>query len=267
MFCPPTSMKPYTQCTISCPKNVDPSLPRSVRIQYWKDHQETGHTCNWHYNQRRRMQEIFPDVFLGPFAAATANQLCNLVAQEITHIVCVRGPMERNVIKPRLPDRFQYLVIDLAESEFESVLPLVSKLHTFINEAMAQGGRVLIHGNCGSCRSAALACGYLMHELRCTVDVAFACIYRRRCNIVAYEPFMQQLKELEPIIQAQAQQSSSNYDTIEYKLPIGLGELVQSSKRSISTWDLSEQEPSSVRRKMRRSSSPSMEESCPIDME
>lgn len=269
MFCPPVGLKsPYLQCTSVCPKNVDPSLPRAIRIQYWKESQEAAHSCYWHYNNRRRMQEVYPDIFLGPFAAATANQLTHLEAQRITHIVCIRGPLERNIIKPRLPDRFQYLVLDLAESEFESVLPLVNQLLTFVNQAMAEGGRVLIHGNCGSCRSAALTCGYLMHELHCTADVAFTCILRCRANVVAYQPFMQQLRELESMIQAQsqAQQSFPNDSALNYMLPIDSNGVMKSVKRSFSTWDPSEHDPAQSK-KMRSSSSPTMEEEGPIEME
>lgn len=99
-------------------------------------------------------------------------------------------------------------------------------------------------------------------------SVAFTCILRCRANVVAYQPFMQQLRELESMIQAQsqAQQSFPNDSALNYMLPIDSNGVMKSVKRSFSTWDPSEHDPAQSK-KMRSSSSPTMEEEGPIEME
>ncbi|PIK50576.1 putative serine/threonine/tyrosine-interacting protein [Apostichopus japonicus] len=57
------------------------------------------------YAKRRDMQEIIPGLFLGPYAVAKKDQLQYLQGNGITHIVCVRCPMEAKIIKPNFPDQ------------------------------------------------------------------------------------------------------------------------------------------------------------------
>jgi serine/threonine/tyrosine-interacting protein len=50
---------------------------------------------------------------LGPYAAATRAKLGDMKAAGITHVVCVREYLERNLIRPNHPEHFKYLVVEV----------------------------------------------------------------------------------------------------------------------------------------------------------
>ncbi len=50
------------------------------------------------------------------------------------------------------------------DSMVSSLLPHVSAVTTFVEAALAGGGRVLVHGNVGCSGSAALVIAYVMHD-------------------------------------------------------------------------------------------------------
>jgi len=82
---------------------------------------------DWSYSMRRQMQEIIPGIFLGPYAVATKKMLSYLQENNISHIVCVRHPLEARTIKPNFPEIISYLVIDMAENTGDSIIPYLSK--------------------------------------------------------------------------------------------------------------------------------------------
>ncbi|MGH0177847.1 UNVERIFIED_CONTAM: hypothetical protein FKN15_076405 [Acipenser sinensis] len=93
------------------PKLQFPSLP---------DYKEE--TLDWAYPMRREMQEILPGLFLGPYSAAMKSKLPVLEKLGITHIVCVRQDIEANFIKPNFPQKFRYLVFDIADNPVENII-------------------------------------------------------------------------------------------------------------------------------------------------
>lgn len=113
---------------------------------------------------RRSMQEIIPGVFLGPYLSASKSHLESLLQNGITHIVCVRQEDEAHFIRPNFLDTFKYLIVELADSIYESIIPHFSQVRKFLQECRSEGGKVLIHGNNGISRSAALVLAYIMEE-------------------------------------------------------------------------------------------------------
>lgn len=59
------------------------------------------------------------DLFLpGPYASATRAKLEEMKAAGLTHIVCVRQSLEKNLIRPNHPDHFKYLVVEIAGENY-----------------------------------------------------------------------------------------------------------------------------------------------------
>lgn len=122
----------------------------------------------WKYTMRRSMQEIIPGVFLGPHAAAMKSHLDTLMNTGITHIICVRQDLEAHFIRPHFLDKFKYLILNIADSANENIIPHFAKVRQFIEECLSLGGKVLIHGNSGISRSATLVLAYIMQKFGLT---------------------------------------------------------------------------------------------------
>jgi len=157
---------------------------------------------DWTYGMRREMQEIIPGLFLGPYSAAMKSKLDVLLEGRITHIVCIRQAIEAHFIRPNFPDRFKYLVVDIADTLTENIIQHFPKIKRFLDDCFASGGRALIHGNAGISRSAALVIAYIMEIYGLSYKRAFFLVQKKRFCINPNEGFAQQLQEYEPIYQA-----------------------------------------------------------------
>ncbi|OAD53098.1 Serine/threonine/tyrosine-interacting protein [Eufriesea mexicana] len=157
----------------------------------------------WTYTMRRNMQEVVPGLYLGPYSAASRSKLQSLLDHGITHIVCVRQDIEANFIKPNFPDKFKYLVLNIADTATENIIQHFQKVKVFIDEGLNSGGQALVHGNAGISRSAALVLAYVMETYELSQMRAYTIVQQRRFCINPNEGFMAQLREYEPIYQAQ----------------------------------------------------------------
>jgi len=159
---------------------------------------------DWEYQMRRQMQEILPGLYLGPYAAAMKNQLDNLKAHGITHIVCVRQDCEAPFIKENLPGHFIYLTTNMKDSPTENIIPFFPQFADYIDSIINDnvGGKVLVHGNGGISRSATLVASYVMHKNMYTASDAIRLIQLKRFCIFPNEGFRRQLYEYEPILRA-----------------------------------------------------------------
>lgn len=79
--------------------------------------------------------------------------------------VCIRDQKEAFSVRPRFPDHFQYLVLDVEDNEEQNVIrlfpeyvpynyssglkvePVSRRADQFIQQALTQGGKVLVHCN------------------------------------------------------------------------------------------------------------------------
>lgn len=80
----------------------------------------------------------------------------------------------------------------------------------FIDECLSKNGSVLVHGNAGISRSAALVIAYIMEKQNMTSAQAIRAVQRKRFCIFPNEGFRRQLIEYEPILQARGIPLSSN---------------------------------------------------------
>ncbi|KAG7197333.1 hypothetical protein KM043_018446 [Ampulex compressa] len=180
----------------------------------------------WTYTMRRCMQEVVPGLYLGPYNAASRSKLQTLLEHGITHIICVRQDIEANFIRPNFPDKFKYLVLDIADTATENIIQHFQKVKAFIDEGLISGGQVLVHGNAGISRSAALVLAYVMETYGLSQTHAYAIVQQRRFCINPNEGFMAQLREYEPIYQAQKTLRNGQQSSIR-----------QRSKRTIHQMD------------------------------
>lgn len=157
----------------------------------------------WTYTMRRHMQEVVPGVFLGPYSAASRSNLQSLLDHGITHIICVRQAIEANFVKPNFPHKFKYLVLDIADTMTENIIQHFKKVKVFIDESLNLNGRVLVHGNAGISRSAALILAYIMETYELSQVQAYMLVQQRRFCINPNEGFIMQLREYEPIYKAE----------------------------------------------------------------
>lgn len=157
----------------------------------------------WTYTMKRYMQQVIPGLFLGPYLSASRSKLETLLEYGITHIVCVRQDIEANFIKPNFPEKFKYLVLNIADIATENIIQHFQNVKIFIDEGLQSGGCVLVHSNAGISRSAALVVAYMMETYGLSQSQAYTIVKQKRYCINPNEGFMAQLKEYEPIYQAQ----------------------------------------------------------------
>jgi len=170
-----------------------------------------GNNPEWEYDMRRSMQEIVPGVYLGPYSAATKKRFDYLRQHGITHIICIRHPLEANLIKPNFPNNFKYLVLDIVDTPSDSIIASFPTVKEFIDNCLAQGGKALLHGNAGISRSATLMIAYLMETFGQTYKDAFLYVQQRRFCISPNEGFVRQLLEYEPIYLARFQAKNQQF--------------------------------------------------------
>ncbi|KAG8742181.1 hypothetical protein FRC10_001937 [Ceratobasidium sp. 414] len=155
----------------------------------------------WRYEMRRDCQEIIPGLLLGPFQ--TSKSLDRLTELNVTHIVCIRDVKEAFSVRPRFPDRFQYLVLDVEDNEEQNLIRLFPSAKAFIDNAIAGGGRVLVHCNGGISLSPSFVIMYVMERFQLVWDEALQMVQNRRYCISPNNGFITQIKEYESIYKAQ----------------------------------------------------------------
>lgn len=153
------------------------------------------------------MQEIVPNVYLGPYLVASRTKRDSLQSQGITHIICVRQNIEANFIRANFPEDFKYLILDIADNLNENILHHFGTVYNFIEECLKLGGRVLVHGNQGISRSATLVIAYVMQKYNLSTKDALFLIQSRRLCVGPNLMFLNQLNEFEPIYRARSQPS------------------------------------------------------------
>lgn len=161
-----------------------------------------GEHSEWEYPMRRSMQEIVPNVFLGPYACAMKKQFDLLKQTGITHIICVRQEEEARFVKPNFENDFKYLVVNISDDSSENIIKHFPEVCAFLDSALSEGGRILMHGNAGISRSGALLIAYIMQRHNLSYTEALRLVQLRRFCVSPNEGFQAQLMEYEPIYRA-----------------------------------------------------------------
>ncbi|KAF7314176.1 hypothetical protein MKEN_00889800 [Mycena kentingensis (nom. inval.)] len=159
----------------------------------------------WRYEMRRECQEIIPGLLLGPFVASKSLQ--TLQSLNITHIVCIRDAKEAFSVRPRFPEHFTYMTLDVEDNEEQNLIRLFPDAKRFIDTAISQGGQVLVHCNGtrdtgGISLSPAFVVMFVMQHYQLSWEDALHMVQNRRYCISPNGGFLTQLKEYEAIYKA-----------------------------------------------------------------
>ncbi|KJA21158.1 hypothetical protein HYPSUDRAFT_140942 [Hypholoma sublateritium FD-334 SS-4] len=160
----------------------------------------------WRYEMRRECQEILPGLLLGPFVAS--KSLPTLESLGITHIVCIRDAKEAFSVRPRFPERFKYMTLDVEDNEEQNLIRLFPGAKGFIDQAISQGGRVLVHCNGGISLSPAFVVMFVMQHYQLSWEDALHMVQNRRYCISPNGGFLTQIKEYEAIYKANVAHAS-----------------------------------------------------------
>ena len=120
------------------------------------------------YNKQNRIEplnEIIEGLFLGDHVASNNKYI--LSRNGITHILSVGQGLY-----PKFPTKFTYKWVSELDSPTANLKQHFKACHRFLNNAFAQGGRVLVHCYAGISRSATIIISWLMKEQGLSLSAA-----------------------------------------------------------------------------------------------
>lgn len=147
--------------------------------------------------------EVFPGVLLGD--ADTALSTHELRDLGVTHVLnaaqghnnpAYNGYVSTNPTYYAKMKNLKFMGIAAMDMPGFYIRPYLSQAADFIHNALKEGGRVLVHCQCGISRSAALVCGFFMLKRGMNVQTALATIKKKR-NIFPNQGFLSQLCDLD----------------------------------------------------------------------
>ena len=134
--------------------------------------------------------EIIPHLFLG--SIGSASNLKQLQNFKITHIVCCASG-----IKNFFPDDFKYINLNLLDSEKEDIKQYFKESFDFIDEAIKNGGNVLVHCHAGVSRSSTILISYLMKSKKMKLNEVLDLLKTKREKVSPNAGFLRQLSDYE----------------------------------------------------------------------
>lgn len=165
---------------------------------------------SWKYEMRHEMQQVLPNLFIGPLTSACNLQ--RLKDRNIKNVVLVRTQNESNFMKP-LFQEICYFEIETPPADFAA--SLIPKFQNFKNYIEQQNERTLVVCFDGISLSPVIVASYLMHLEQIPYDAAVHQVQRARFCSHFREHQICQLKEYEPIISLKTQ-----YISLEPSVPV-----------------------------------------------
>ncbi|KAF8170724.1 protein-tyrosine phosphatase-like protein [Mycena galopus ATCC 62051] len=107
----------------------------------------------------------------------------------ITHVLSITPP----VIPELAMAKLNRLLIDLPDREFENLLIHLPTTSKWIDDALDEGGKVLVHCNEGASRSVTVVCAYVMQKLQMDSKAALEFVKAKRPNARPNSGFLKQL--------------------------------------------------------------------------
>lgn len=126
---------------------------------------------------------ITDNVFIGNLSAALSTDVRKKFG--ITHVL--------SVCTEYSSADHNHLTIPVQDSEYEDLLIHLPRGCSFIQSALDQGGKVLVHCAMGVSRSPTMVCAYLMSTQRLSAHAAIQYVRKRRPKIHPNYGFMKQL--------------------------------------------------------------------------
>lgn len=147
------------------------------------------------------MQEIRPRIWLGSYGAACDSTA--LAERGVTHILTVGvntdllGVRQRVQLPPSEKDPLTRLIVAVQDASHARLDRHFDACSSFMADALAKGGAVLVHCQAGQSRSPTIVAAYLMREERLEAFEALESIKQIRSVIRPNCGFLDQLRALE----------------------------------------------------------------------
>ena len=132
--------------------------------------------------------ELIPNLFIG--SIGTASNLKVLKETGITHIVCAAQG-----VKEYYPNKFVYLKLNLLDTENQNIKQYFNEAGEFINKALNEKGKVLVHCHAGISRSSTICLAYIIKYKKIGFDKALKMVREKRSKISPNLGFEKQLRE------------------------------------------------------------------------
>lgn len=140
-----------------------------------------------HYKFRYPSEIIEDFLWLG--SVQSAHSINTIQGLRITHIVDATNHNGSN----KFPGTIRYFNVDIEDDESFDISPFFRPVCQFIDQALEENGRVLVHCQAGISRSASLVINYLRHHFNWNLRQAYRYAIERRPEIHPNKSFMQQL--------------------------------------------------------------------------
>ncbi|XP_036022229.1 protein phosphatase Slingshot homolog 3 isoform X1 [Onychomys torridus] len=148
--------------------------------------------------QQDRPSRIFPHLYLG--SEWNAANLEELQRNRVSHILNMAREIDNF-----FPERFTYHNVRVWDEESAQLLPHWKETHRFIEDARAQGTRVLVHCKMGVSRSAATVLAYAMKQYGWGLEQALVHVQELRPIVRPNPGFLRQLQTYQGILTASRQ--------------------------------------------------------------
>jgi hypothetical protein len=142
--------------------------------------------------------EVTPGVYVGSVGAA--KNVDSLRALGVTHVLCVCNGMPAGGFAPR--GTFVHRSIEIRDSVDADIAEHFETTREFIRDALARGGRVLVHCFQGRSRSVAVCAVFMMCERGMTLEEAMTAIRAVRPRAMPNSGFMRALEALDARLRA-----------------------------------------------------------------
>ena len=134
--------------------------------------------------------ELIDNLFIGTIGAA--SNLNQLEKNKITHIL-IAG----EGIKKYFPDKFTYIQFNILDTEIQNIKQYFEPANEFINNAINNKGKVLVHCHAGISRSGTICIAYIMKYKKMKFDDALKFVRQKRPKISPNKGFIEQLRNYE----------------------------------------------------------------------
>ena len=141
--------------------------------------------------ENKDINNVYSDIYISDIGTAYNVELLDELG--ITHIVNAVLAIE-----PAFPDKYEYLSVDLRDISNENIENEFDKVNEFIDLALSNGGKVLVHCIAGVSRSASLVASYLINKKNLSFDEALKILKNNRPKIEPNNGFKKQLQEIKP---------------------------------------------------------------------
>lgn len=172
-------------------KYVDTKTSDYSIVQYTFDMYTKANCIIKYYSNNRNIfeaNEIIKGVYLGNINSVyDIEKLKNI---GITHVISVIGGFI-----PPYPEDFKYLVINALDTQYTNLIDNFDTANDFIDDAIMDDSKILIHCQAGRSRSATILAAYFIKTFGIDVRMAIDLIKNERCIIEPNNYFVSQLEK------------------------------------------------------------------------